>query len=75
MAIRLVAGVGAGVWAGAGGRLSVHTSTKRFYRKGARRTRKNKERIRKEKPVLFGRYPVYAVAFGRYLFGDIQCRR
>ena len=25
------------------GRLSVHTSTKRFYRKGTRRTRKNKE--------------------------------
>ena len=48
--------------------LSVHTSTKRFYRKGTRRTRKNKERRTntKEKPVVFGRYPVYAVSFGRY---------
>ena len=27
---------------------------------------KNKERTRKEKPVLFGRYPVYAVPFRRY---------
>ena len=41
---------------------------------------KNKERTRKEKPVLFGRYPMYAYLFGgiqcrRYLLGDIQCRR
>ena len=27
---------------------------------------KNEERTRKEKPVLFWRYPVYAVPFGRY---------
>ena len=27
---------------------------------------KNKERTRKQQPVLFGMYPVYAVPFGRY---------
>ena len=36
---------------------------------------KNKERTRKEKPLLCGRYPVYAVPFRRYLLGGIQCRR
>ena len=64
------------------GRLSVLTSTKRLYRKGTRRTRKNKgQRTNTKKNAgTFGQYPVYAVPLGgiqyrRYLLGGIQCWR